>query len=317
MAATLPSDMKIYDNLVQTGYVERQMDNLSVFNAGSNNAIQMISRIIPGDYEKNAYYNVGGDAERRDITSNDSTTDTAIGADEAVSVKCAWKYGPYAATYESFLRRARTMEEFSFIYGQHLADAALKRMITVGLAGLEGCFALNTDMVVDSVTVATDGKSALVDGMKKLGDKFTNQVCWVMHSSTYLDFIDKAISDNIFNEAGIVVYGGDAGTMGKPVVVTDQCNSNYIYGLQRGAIICTESQAPVNISQPITDQENIALRYRAEGAFNLEVMGYSWDPTAGGANPTDAALALAANWDQHATSDKSTAGFKIDLTAGS
>lgn len=141
--------------------------------------------------------------------------------------------------------------------------------------------------------------------------------CWVMHSSTYLDFIDKAISDNIFNEAGIVVYGGDAGTMGKPVVVTDQCNSNYIYGLQRGAIICTESQAPVNISQPITDQENIALRYRAEGAFNLEVMGYSWDPTAGGANPTDAALALAANWDQHATSDKSTAGFKIDLTAGS
>lgn len=314
MAPSLPSDMKIYDNLVQTAYIERLMDNLVVFNGASNNAIQLISRLIPGDYEKNAYYNVGGDAASRDITSSSTLTDTAIGADEAVSVKAAWRYGPYAVTHEAFKRRARSPEEFSTIFGAHLADASMKYMIQAALASLNGAIGANSSMIVTGKTVSTDGKTALTAGMKLLGDKFTNQACFVMHSSVFMDFIDKAISDKIYEEAGTVVYGGSPGTMGKPVVVTDLCSSTYIYGLQPGAVICTESQEPGIVSDLITDKENIGLRYRAEGAFNVEVMGYSWDTATGGANPNNTALALAANWDKHATSNKSTAGFIIDLT---
>ena len=47
--------------------------------------------------------------------------------------------------------------------------------------------------------------------------------------------------------------------------------------------------------------------------MNIDVLGYSWNETAGGANPTLAAVGSAANWKKHANSDKVTAGVMINL----
>lgn len=54
---------------------------------------------------------------------------------------------------------------------------------------------------------------------------------------------------------------------------------------------------------------------RAEGAFNLDVLGYSYKDTAG-ANPNLATLGATANWEKYATSDKNTAGVILNIAEG-
>lgn len=317
MATSVNSNFKIYDTLVQTSYLERIQDNLAAFNAASRMALQYVSTIIAGDFSKQAFYQIGGTVTDRDVTSTADVTPDNIGAGEMVGVKKPWKYGPFATTEEAFKRRARSPQEFSVLMGQDMADAILKYAIQLSLAALNGAIGCNTGMIVDDKSISTDGKTAITAGLRLMGDKFNNIACLVMHSTSFFDFVDQAIGAKIFEEAGMVIYGAMPGTLGKPVLVTDVCSSTKIYGLQPGAVLCTESQMPGVKSYERHDKENFEIGYAAEGVFNLDVMGYSWDTVTGSTNPTAAALATAANWDKHATDNKNTAGFILDLSASS
>lgn len=62
-------------------------------------------------------------------------------------------------------------------------------------------------------------------------------------------------------------------------------------------------------------KENLVIGVRAEGAFNLNVLGYSYKDTAG-ANPNLATLGATANWEKYATSDKNTAGVILNIAEG-
>jgi hypothetical protein len=137
---------------------------------------------------------------------------------------------------------------------------------------------------------------------------------WVMHSSAYFDIVDEAIANKVYEEAGVVIYGGLPGTLGKPVLVTDKAPVDAIFGLLPNAVVITESQAPGFRSYEVNDEENLAIGYRAEGTVNIDVLGYSWKESTGGSNPTLAAVGSAANWVKHSDSNKVTAGVMITLT---
>uniref|UniRef100_UPI001F11FDCD major capsid protein n=1 Tax=Pseudomonas viridiflava TaxID=33069 RepID=UPI001F11FDCD len=98
------------------------------------------------------------------------------------------------------------------------------------------------------------------------------------------------------------------------VLVTDTAPTDVIFGLLPSAVPITESQAPGFRSYEVNDEENLAIGYRAEGVVNIDVLGYSWKETAGGANPSLAAVGSSANWVKHSASDKVTAGVMIELT---
>ncbi|MEG6025777.1 major capsid protein [Enterobacter hormaechei] len=230
---------------------------------------------------------------------------------EAVSVKAPWKYGPYETTEEAFKRRGRSVDEFSEVIGVDVADATLEGYVKYGLKALTAAIGANADMVV-TADIETDGKKTLTRGLRKYGDKFNRVVLFVMHSATYFDIVDEAIANKIYEEAGVVVYGGQPGTLGKPVLVTDTMDADAILGLVAGAVTVTESQAPGFRSYDINDQENLAIGYRAEGVVNVDLLGYSWD-TAKGDNPDLTAIGTAGNWKKHFTSNKSTAGVLIKL----
>lgn len=314
MATTVNSDMVIYNRLAQTAYLERLQDNLDVFNTASNGAIIYRNEIIEGDFDKKAFYKVGGSIEHRDVNSTSKVTPKKIGAGEAVGVKCPYKYGPYASTEEAFKRRARTPEEFAMLIGQDMADALMEGRLKYALAALDAAIGGNAAMVAQG-NIATDGRKALTRGMRTFGDKFGRIALWVMNSDTYFDIVDDAITKQIYGESEIVVYGGLPGTLGKPVLVTDQVPTDKAFGLQGGAIQVVESQAPGFRTWDINDEENLAMGIRGEGTFNLELMGYSWKDTVGGANPTLAAIGATANWQKHAGSNKMTAGVLLDLAA--
>lgn len=316
MAETVNSNLIIYDDQVQTAYLERIQDVLEVFNERSRGAVLLRSEPIEGNLSQRAFYKIGGSVVHRNVNSTSGVTPTNITADEMVGVKTPWKYGPYATTEEAFKRRARSPEEFSQLVGQDMADAFLEYAIAAAFASLEAAIGNNANMVA-SGSFATDHKKVLTKGMRKFGDRFSRIAIFAMDSSVYFDLVDDAIEEKIFEEAGVVVYGGTPGTMGKPVLVSDQIPADTIFGLQPGAVQVIESQAPGVRSYEINDHENLGLGYRAEGVFNIELLGYSWNHAASPAapiNPNLTQLGTGANWRKHATSDKATAGVLIDVT---
>lgn len=312
MATTVNSDLVIYNDTAQTAYLERNMDNLAVFNENSRAAIGLNSELIEGDLKLRSFYKVGGSIADRDVNSTATVAGTKIAADEMVSVKVPWKYGPYETTEEAFKRRARSPEEFSEIIGQDMADATMAGWIGYALNALQGAIGSNAGMNV-SGELATEGKKVLTKGLRTMGDKASSIAIWVMDSTSYFDIVDEAIDNKLYEEAGVVVYGGTPGTLGKPVLVTDQCPAAKIFGLVAGAVMVTESQAPGMRSYMIDNQENLAIGFRAEGTANVEVLGYKWK-TKTNVNPSAASLATTTNWEKYATSDKATAGFIITLT---
>src|SRR5690554_936159 len=310
---TVNSDVIIYNDLVQTAYLERIQDNIDVFGGSSNGAISIRNELIEGDFRKQAFYKIEGSVSHRDVNSDSTVDASKIGAEEMVSVKCPWKFGPFKTTKEAFKRRMRSPEEFSLVVGLKMADATMSYWIQAALASLNA--AIPAAMRV-SGSVA-NGKKIFTRGLRKMGDKFERIALLAMHSATFFDVVDEAIDNKIFNEADIVIYGGQPGTMGKPILVTDKCATDKIFGLQPRAVSVVESQAPETIQYPINNEENISIGYRAEGAFNMELLGYSWDPEAGGSNPNLINLGNVNNWEKYASSNKATAGFVIDLTASS
>ena len=60
--------------------------------------------------------------------------------------------------------------------------------------------------------------------------------------------------------------------------------------------------------------ENLEYQYQDEYAYNVEVLGFTWDVSNGGANPTQTALAIPTNWDKVVTEDKNLAGIRIVTT---
>lgn len=311
MTTTTNTDMIIYDDLAQTAFLERRQDNLDVFNAASNGAIILDNEMIEGDFKKRAFYQVGGTIEFRDVTSTDKVESKKIGAGEAIGVKAPWKYGPYSATEESFKRRGRDVSEFSEVVGTDAADATLEGYISYAVQALVAAIGNNTAMQV-TADIATDGKKTLTRGLRKYGDKFNRVSLFVMHSASYFDIVDQAIDNKLYEEAGVVVYGGQPGTLGKPVLVTDRCPADVILGLVPNAVKITESQAPGFRSWPINDQENLAIGYRAEGVVNIDLLGYSW-ATKAGANPDITKIGTKTNWSKHFKDDKSTAGVLINI----
>ncbi|MEI2416209.1 major capsid protein [Orrella sp. JC864] len=313
MTTTVNSDLIIYNDLAQTAYLERIQDNLDVFNAASAGAIVLRNELIEGDFQKRTFYRIGGTLEHRNVNSTDKPEGKAISHLERVGVKVPWKYGPYQSTEEAFKRRARTPEEFSMIVGQDLADATIEGFIRYSVNSLVAAIGANAGTVVTG-SIAVDGKKTLTRGLRRFGDRFSRIALWVMDSASYFDIVDEAIANKLYGEADVVVYGGLPGTLGRPVLVTDQMPANRILALQPGASEVVESQAPGFRSYPINDQENLAIGIRAEGTVNLNLLGYSWKEDTGGANPTMSALGSGANWHKHAASDKSTAGVLINLT---
>ena len=87
MTTTVNSDMIIYNQLAQTAYLERLQDNLNVFNQASNGAIVYRNEIIEGDFNKEAFYKVGGSIKHRDVNSTAKVVPEKIGSGESVGVK--------------------------------------------------------------------------------------------------------------------------------------------------------------------------------------------------------------------------------------
>lgn len=312
MATTVNSDMIIYPTLAQTAYFERVQDVIEIFNASSRGTMVMRSDAIPGDFSKSSFFTVPDAMGHRDVNSDAAALGIKLGSDEDVTVKAPWKFGPIETTEEAYKRQNMSPAMFSQQLGIAQADQMLEYTIEAAFAALDSAIASNAPMDV-SGSLATDGRKVITTGLRTMGDRSQRIAMLGMSSATYYDFVDQAIDDKLDGEiAGVLIAGAMPGTLGKPVLVSDKISDNVVYGLQPGAVEMIESQAPGMRVYDIDVQENLAVGYRSEGAFNVGLLGYRYSEVAG-ANPDNATIGAAGSWIKNAQSDKLTAGFRLTL----
>lgn len=316
------ADFKLYHDQFHSGLSEQLQDNNAIFNGASNNTIRLISDIRPGEYEDSSFFKDLGDiVESRDPDSTAVATATKLEHGENSSVKVHRKITPIESTLSSWRTIAADPQEMSFRIGQQVGEKIMEDYATVSISVLSAAIGANAAMLNDVAATATP--VALTGGLRKMGDKANMISAWVTNSNTYFNMVDNAIAEKIYEEAGLVVYGGTPGTLGKPVVVSDNealgffdtVDRDRILGLTSGAVTINESQVGDTAFELVTGLDNLVYRFQSEYAFNVGCKGYSYDKGTGGPNPTDAALATGANWVKTATFDKATAGVLINVNA--
>lgn len=320
MAIGTQANFVIYEEEYYGGQYEILAQNVDVFNAASNGAMAFVTRDIKGQYEKESFFQDMTLINRRDPTSVSSATDTPMTQAELVGVKINDRIGPVAQTLNAFEKIGLDESVMSFLLGQMVARHKLRDYANTALlattAALKGQTALKLDITGESTKSIT--ATALARLLALMGDASGRIVALVMHSTIYWDLVKAAISDKLYEEAGIVVYGGTPGTFNRPVVVTDApalkddngslTDTYNTLGLVAGAVECVESEGERMVAQIVTGLQNLAIRYQGEHAFNLRQKGFAWDITNGGANPNDSALGTSTNWDKVATDNKDLGG---------
>jgi hypothetical protein len=283
MAIGTKTDFKIYDEMFWGGVTETLQQNTDVFNQASAGAIRLVPRAIRGDFERESFMKelTSGLLTYRDVTAVTAVTDVKLSQDEIVGVKVNRRIGPVAA--------------------------------------ISGQAAVNYSIVAN--TPATLNYSDMIKALSTFGDAQQRIAAFAMHSKPFHDLMGQGVADKVPGVYDAVIYGGTVATLGRPVIVTDSValvNLNgslpptyNILGLVDGAIEVAESEERDIVSQLITGLQNLVMRIQGEYAFNLRVKGFTWDVTNGGANPNQASLAGATNWDRVATSTKNLAGIRI------
>jgi hypothetical protein len=324
MAVGTKSDFKIYHEEFFGGLVETLQQNATAFNGASRGALSLVTRRMRGEFEKDSFFKeISALVARRDPTSTAGVTDTAFTQGEWVGVKLNRRIGPVSDTLDAFRKIAQDPQEFSFLLGQQIGPAVALNYLNTGIKGLVAALG-GVSALTHTDTGATISTNDLVDGISKLGDRAERVVAWVMHSKAYYDLVKSQITDNILDVTGMVVRQGSPVTLGRPVIITDASDLKVTdgvssgidkyrtLGLVAGAAEVAESEEQEIVSDLVTGEENLRMRIQGEYAFNLKLRGFAWDVTNGAANPTDAAIATASNWDKASTDNKSLAGVLIE-----
>ena len=317
MAAGDVRDFVIYDEEFFGGFSEALEQNTNVFNVASQNSIQLRPNRLIGHYEKESFFqSVDGLVSRRDVESISAATDLKLEQDEFIGVKVNRKIGPVKNTIDSFRKIGEDAGTMSFMLGQQIGKAASVEMVNTAIAclaaGIKNLDATagaggngGAKVSVYDGTAGTPTHTTLVEMLALMGDAQGDVVAFAMHSKSYFDLMKQAIADALFEVAGVTVYTGTVATLGRPVIVTDSPsfittgtpNEYGIMGLTPAACVIDESEGQEVVSDLITGEENLGIRIQGEYAYNAKLKGMKWDTTAGGTNPTDAALATVANWD--------------------
>lgn len=322
MATGLHSDGVIRQEYLEAGFIEGYAQNLDAFNAASGGSLVLTDQSKEGYYAQQRFFDALGDSliSRRDLTSTSAATGIKPTMDEVIDVKLFRKAGPVDFTHGMFRTMQLSPEAFSRQLGVRVAQRAIKRqlndILAAAVAALSGVAAVNHD--------ATDGDFAFTDMnalLGKFGDARQSIAAAVMHSKVFTDLVGDAISNyKIENVAGVsIVQGGLPGLMGRAVIVTDSASlvnsdgitsgtdSYYTLGLVQGAGMVTESESREFVEYYL-DRDQITKRIHGEIAYNVGVKGFKWDISNGGANPDDATLATASNWDQVVADKRDVAG---------
>jgi hypothetical protein len=336
MAIGTLSDLKIYPDQFYGGFNEVVAQNGNAFNAASANTIRLFTEFARGNWTEEAFFDsVSGLISRRDITSTSDATSVKMSADSMIAPKLSRIIGPVENTIGSLrtagydLTTESGLQQYSFLLGQQVAEAAIVDFLNSGLyaaVAVTGKSA-NTSLsiVAASGTKTANYATGLVPLFQKFGDRAQELTALVMHSKPFFDLMGSNIAVATDRVAGATIYEGTVGTMGRPVVVTDSAalvktdgggtgiNSYYTLALRQGGldIRVTEDQL-IHGDIKTGVKAGLVMVLQGEYAFNVKLLGYSYSASLSTPNPADATIGTGSNWTQVFASHKWTAGARLE-----
>lgn len=312
------SDMKVFNDFIYTTVTETVDQQIDLFNEASQGSIVLRSARNTGDYVDQVFYKAfATQARRRDAYGSGAVAAQDLAQESLVSVKVAGANGPFAFNPSQFTWIQRNPEEAAVVIGEQVSMAIMQDYLNTAVGAANAAIA-NQGSLTNGTTADTGSLSGLNASAALFGDKSTDLVAWVMHSKVYHDILGEAITNsNRLYEFGTINVVQDG--FGRPFIVSDipqlfdatpTPDEYRTLGLVSGAIVVEDNGDFFSNAETNNGDENIGRTWQSEYTFQVQLKGYSWDKTNGGASPTDAELFTGTNWDQVATYDKDTAGVQ-------
>lgn len=313
------TNMKVFNEQVQSTAIEMLDQEVNKFNAASNGAITLTTEGFMGDYRFQNFFQSLHSAQRRvdRYLTNSDQTSTALAQLQEIGVKIAGGFGPIIWEPAQLNWVQVNPEAAILAISKNLSEAMMKDMLNSGIAAAVAAMEnVGSTVVYDTNTARDISYNDINASHAKFGDMSQLLVCTVMDGQTYHDLIGQ----NLTNTAQLFQYGSVTvvDILGKRVVVTDAPalresptttgNDIKVLSLVRGGITVYEGSDLVTNLETKNGKKRIETTWQADYTFGLALKGYQWDTTSGGKSPTDAEIATGSNWDKIATSIKHTAG---------
>ena len=145
----------------------------------------------------------------------------------------------------------------------------------------------------------------------KMGDAMQQIGCFLMPSIGYLNLVAGQLASGTPDPvSGAVFYGNEPAAIGRSLLVADISAlqtaadstykaDHYVLGLGPAAVtVEIVGRDPLETYRDI-EKERKLTKFRQDYEIELSVAGMKWAPSSTTANPTEAQIATAANWDEN------------------
>jgi len=309
------SDMKVFNQYLQSATIETLAQMVEKFNAASAGSIVLTADGFDGDFMQQSFWGALHAAQRRvdRYATNTSAAATALAQLQHNSVKVAGGFGPISWEPAQLTWVQKNPSEAIEVISRNLAEAIMSDQLNTAILALVTAIEAQATATFDTGT----GPMAYADinsAHAKFGDSSMLIVADVMDGAMYHSLIglNLANTPQLFQAANVTVVE----ILGKRVVVTDAAALREtgsgaeakVLGLVAGAAIVHDGSDLITNIETSNGAQRIATTFQADYSFGLGLKGYAWDVTNGGKSPDATDLATASNWDKVATSIKHTAG---------
>lgn len=310
-------DLQVFNKQTQLALTETVDQDIQKFNEASGGTIILQNSPSEGDFDIRASFKaISGLVRRRNAYGTGTVQSKRLEQMLEVAVKVAAGTPPIDYEPQQYAWILQNPELAAITIGEQLGKARIADMLNTAV--LAGCAAIggNTNLVLDDKANAPTFRT-FNKGAAKFGDRSGSLKSWVLHSTTMHSLYDNALSnaERLFAYDNVAVVRDPFGRLlvvtDAPALVDSAGSAYNSLGLVENAIVVSGNDDFNSIIVPKTGGENISATYQAEWSYNVGVLGYKWDMTAGGKSPNDTALGTPTNWDKTATFDKDTAGVLI------
>ncbi len=296
--------LTIKDTVIQSEAVIGIKDNLMRAQEFTRGAITVGKNIHKGDYVDEVMFDDFGNIVRRDPNVDTAVTPERLANIQDVAVKLYFK-GDLFMTNTELERYGSSVKNMNKQIGSVIGKKISRWALEKGLISLVGAITSQADLIAGDGTANPD-VSILNDAVFKLGDQNGDVVTFVAPSLVTHKLIGNAIASTADQIAYGAVYEAQIGTLGRSLWTVDNAalgwsdatagtSGNYTLGLVKNAISIDESEVVKILSDLDITQENSGYRFKAEGAYTINVKGFAYN-TAQGINPTDSILADTTSW---------------------
>ena len=294
--------IKIINEVIQATAIEQVKDTLLNAQKATGGAISIGQNIHKGDFEDTTFFDNFGNIQRRNPDTQTKVTPNRLDTLEDSNAKLYFR-GDQFVTNTELKRYGTNLKTMNQTIGKQLGTAVARWAIQKALISFVGAITSQAGLIAGDGT-ENISVTALNNAMFKLGDNYEDVKTFVTPSLLTSVLMQNAINTTADQISYGAIYNAQVGTLGRNLWTVDNSSLNwddgtntghYALGLTQNAIKIDESELIDIITQIDTLNENAGTNFHIEGAYTVNVKGFSYNK-AKGINPTDAILAKDTSW---------------------